>query len=320
VLSNWFTKGRTKTPAQERVRPTLEVLEDRTAPSVNVGFGGGPTIPNVQVNNIVMGPQQVNTTALMQDLVRDYLPLLGTYYGIGAGSLRSSISVSPFAGNPSLGQIQSFIVQEINSGAVPPPDGNQVYFVFLPPGQSVNPFVGSDMTGFHSNFWVYHDGSGYHSSNIFVGGQQPIPVYFAVSFGTGNESQVVSHELAESVTDPTGMGYRDPSNPDGGEVADIYELLPGFTLDGFQVAVLSGPQGQEITGPTQPATLQNFIALIIDEAESLAFRYISMIDPHFQAQAQAADTAVHTNPWFGTQPGQMGMQIGQAVCASWFSH
>jgi hypothetical protein len=321
VLSNWFSKGRTKASAQQRVRPTLEVLEDRTAPAADILFSGGPTIPHVQVNNIVMGAQPLDTTALMQNLVRDYLPLLGGYYGIGAGSLRSSVSVAPFAGDPSIAQVQSFIVQEMNSGAVPPPDGNQLYFVFLPPGQSVGGMGEAGATGYHSNFWVYQDAAGYHISNIFPAGTQPIPIYYAVSFGTNEVSVTASHELAESVTDPTGTGYRDPTNPYGGEVADIYELLAPFTLDGYQVAVLSGPQGQIINSAAsaRPATMQDFVALIIDEAEGVAFRYLSMIDPQFRGEANAMESAVLANPFYGTQQGQTGMMYGEALAGSWFS-
>jgi hypothetical protein len=299
----------------------LEVLEDRTAPTVNIIGGGGPTIPHVQVNNIVMGPQSVDTTTLMQDLVKDYLPLLGPYYGIEAGSLRSSIAVNPLGGNPSIAQVQAFIVQEINSGVLPPPDGNQVYFTFLAPGQSVAEMAGTGVTGYHSDFWVYHDGAGYHASTIFPAGTQPIPVYYAVAFGTNEVSVAASHELAEAVTDPTGTAYRDRSNPFGGEVADIYETLAPFTLDGFQVSILSGPQGQQIMGSaSHPATLQDFINLIIDEAEAMAYQFLSMVDPHLLPQAHALEAAVHTNPYYGTQQGQMGMMYGEALCASWFSH
>lgn len=317
---NWIPKARPETLAQRPTRPMLEVLEDRTAPSVNILYSYGPTIPHVQVNNIVMGPQPINTTALVQDLARDYLPLLGPYYGIGAGTLRSSISVAPLPGNPSNSQIQNFILQEINSGAIPPPDGNQVYFTFLAPGQSVSGLAGTDATGYHSNFYVYQDPSGYHMASIVPLGTNLIPVYYAVTLGTTNSISITaSHELAESATDPTGMGFRDPINPFGGEVADIYEYLGPFLLDGFPVTILSGPQGQKIEGGPM-GTPQDFIALIMEEAEALAYQYLSTLNPKLTANAQAANLAVQHNPFYGSSLGQMGMSLGEMLCYKWFSH
>jgi hypothetical protein len=322
---HWFSKFRAKTPAQRHIRPTLEVLEDRTAPTVDIVYSGGPTIQHVQVNNIVMGAQPMNTTVLMQDLVRDYLPLLGPYYGVGAGTLRSSMSVAPFIGTPSNAGIQNYLVQEMNSGAIPAPGGNQVFFIFLPPGQTISDVAGTDTTGYHSNFYVYHDASGYHEASVVPYGTTLIPVYYAVSLGTSPSISVTaSHELAESVTDPNGTGFRDPSNPYGGEVADIYEFLAPFFLDGFPVSVLSGPQGQQIRGggsgggggggaSAAPATPQDFFALIIDEAEALAYQYLSAIEPQLAVDALGAEAAVYSNPFYGTSQGQMGIMLGEML-------
>lgn len=315
---NRTSKSLAKTPTVRHIRPMLETLEDRTIPSVNIIYSGGPTIPHVQVNNIVMGPQPINTTAFVQDLVRDYLPLLGSYYGIGAGTLRSSISVAPLPGNPSNAQIQNFILQEINSGALPLPNGNQVYLTFLAPGQSTSELAGSDATGYHSNFSVYHDASGYHIATVVPYGTPILPVYYAVSTGISTISITASHELAESVTDPNGMGFRDPTNPFGGEVADIYEFLGSFNMDGFPVSVLSGPQGQKI-GIEPSGTPQDFLALIFEEAEALAFRYLAALDPRLVPTALEADIALNDNPFFGTSQGQIGMLLGEMLFYSWLS-
>jgi hypothetical protein len=330
---HWFSESRAKTPAQRHIRPTLEVLEDRTAPSVDIVYSGGPTIQHAQVNNIVMGAQPMNTTVLMQDLVRDYLPLLGPYYGVGAGTLRSSMSVAPFIGMPSNAGIQNYLVQEMNKGAIPAPGGNQVYFIFLPPGQTVSDVAGTETTGYHSNFYVYHDASGYHAASVVPYGTQLIPVYYAVSLGTSPSLSVTaSHELAESVTDPNGTGFRDPTNPYGGEVADIYEFLAPFALDGFPVSQLSGPQGQ-IIGPGGGGggsgggggggggvgrvggggSPQDFFALVVDEVEALAYQYLSAINPQLAVEAQAAEAAIYSNPFYGTPQGQMGIMLGEMV-------
>lgn len=316
---DWKSKSRAQIPTSRYIRPTLEILEDRTIPSVDIIYSGGPTIPHVQVNNIVMGSQPINTTALVQDLVRDYLPLLNPYYGIGTGTLRSSISVAPLPGNPSNAQLQNYILQEINSGAVPRPDGNQVYLTFLAPGQTVSELAGTDATGYHSGFSVFHDATGYHIASVVPIGTPIIPVYYAVAFGNDSRSVTASHELAESVTDPNGTGFRDPTNLLGGEVADIYEGLPPYILDGFPVSVLSGPQGQKI-GIDPAATLQDFVSLVFEEAEALAYQYLSMLDPRFAANAHAAEAAVNDNPFYGTSQGQMGIQMGEMLFYNMLSH
>jgi hypothetical protein len=298
-------------PTVRRMRPTLEVLEDRTAPSVDITYGGGPTIPHVQVNDIVMGSQPLDTTALMQALVRDYLPQLGPNYGIGAGTLRSAIGAAPLPGNPTDAQIQNFLRQEISSGAVPPPDGSQLYVIFLAPGQQV---AGSPpgATGYHSALpAIMQPGVPF----------QPIP--YAVIFG-GSSAHIqisASHELAEAVTDPDGVtGYRDrtPTAINGGEVADIYELNPPNTLDGYQVAVLSGPQGQKVTSAPS-ATPQDLVMLAIQEAEALAFRYISAFHPQLTSYAQTADAIYNANPLHAAPQGQMGVLLGQALFYNWLS-
>jgi hypothetical protein len=245
------------------IRPRLEILEDRTVPT-NITYHGGPTIPHVQVDNIVTGQQPVDTTALMQALVRDYLPLLGPNYSIGAGTLRSAITANPLSGSTiNDNMVQNLILQEINSGAVPPPDGNQLYFVFLAPGQT------SPMGSYHSGFFAVRDSSGYH---IVTNGQPSggvlIPITYAVSvIDAAHPDQLprwASHELAEAVTDPDGItGFYDDGLGGNGEVADIYALQNPFLLDGYNVAVLSGPQGQMIGTPlsTSPLHTPYFLGL-----------------------------------------------------------
>jgi hypothetical protein len=294
------------------------VLEERTVPTNIVNFGG-PTIPHVQVNNIVMGAQPLDTSALMQALVQDYLPLLGPNYGIGAGTLRSSISITPLPGSPSDAQIQKLIVQEINSGAVPPPDGNQVYFVFLAQGQGISDTQGSDILGYHSGFSVVHDATGYHQVTYFSPGEQIIPVTYAISFGGGTIPLTASHELAEAVTDPGSFpAFMDQTLLAAGEVADIYDRLLGFNLDGYQVAILSGPQGQKI-GIVPPATPQNLFTLAIEQAEALLVGYLAFLDPPLAAYAKFANVVLNSNLLYGTPQGQIGVLLGNALFSNWLA-
>ncbi len=261
-----------------RARPTLEVLEDRITPT-NITYGGGPTIPHVQVTDIVMGSQPMDTTAFMQAMVRDYLPWLGPDYGIGAGTLQSAISVPPLAGNPTNAQIQNYLQQEINAGAVPPPSLNQVYMIFLAPGQVVSDESGS---------------ASYHGAAVTISNSQSEYLLYGVIYGSSAQEMQVSasHELAETVTDPLGTGYQDLSLNGNGEVADIYELnTPPVSLDGYSVAVLSGPQGQKIEGPQGPPSsapspvslLSAAISLYIDGIEEILHGNSPAIQQNIQA-------------------------------------
>lgn len=273
-VGNTSSKGH----MSRRARPALEALEDRITPT-NITYGGGPIIPHVQVTDIVMGSQPMDTTAFMQAMVRDYLPWLGPDYGIGAGTLQSVISVPPLAGNPTDAQLQNYLQQEINAGAVPPPSLNQVYMFFLAPGQVVSGASGE---------------ASYHAGVVTVNNFQTEYLIYGVIYGSSAQQMQVSasHELAESVTDPLGTGYQDLSLNGDGEVADIYALtVPPVSLDGYSVAVLSGPQGQLIEGPQGPASplpppvsfLSAAISLYIDGIEAVLHGNSPAIQQNIQA-------------------------------------
>jgi hypothetical protein len=279
------------------VRPTLEVLEDRTVPT-NITYGGGPLLTHVRVNDIVMGAQPVDTSALMQALVRDYLPMLSPYYNVGAGTLRSIASATPFAGNPSNAQVQNLVLREINAGVVAAPDASQLYFVFLAPGQSVSDYTIPDLGGYHSAFLAIHDATGYHLPTpgaVYPSPPQFVVIPYAVQYGQDSQhiQKGASHELAEAVTDPQPFsGYADRSGDlANGEVADIYDFDAPFLLDGYQVAVLSGPQGQMIGTPIPPPTpiplLQAIFTLYIDGAEKV-----------LRGDSPALEASINANlPW-----------------------
>jgi hypothetical protein len=225
--------------AQRLLRPTLEQLEDRIALSVDITYGGGPTIPHVQVTNIVMGTPLVDTTSIMQAVVKDYLPLLGPDYGIGSGTIQGSVSVPAPSSNPTYAQLDGLITTEIQSGAVPVPGPNQVYMIFLAPGQYV---AGSE--------------GGYGHVSFSVNG---VTAYYAFAPGTyqqvyGGASATAGSAMTDTVTDPEFNGWND-QNLKYTEVGDIYGSdfpAPGFLLDGNYFDYLSGPQGQYIP-PLPPA-------------------------------------------------------------------
>jgi hypothetical protein len=220
-------------------KPVLQALEDRVIPSVDITYGGGPTIPHVQVTNIVMGTPLIDTTGLMQATVKDYLPLLNGYYGIGSGTFQGSVSVAAPASNPTYSDLQNLITSEIQSGAVPQPGPNQVYMIFLAPGQYV---AGTE--GGYGHFGFFINGTAVYCA--FMPG-----TYQQVYGGTG----LAGAAMVDTVTDPASNGWSDQSLQHG-EVGDIYfadsPTTPLFTLDGYQFGYLSGPQGQMIPTPPPP--------------------------------------------------------------------
>src|SRR5205085_12152336 len=112
--------------------------------------------------------------------------------------------------------IQRFIQQQISSGAVPTPDSNTLYFIFLPSGVTVA-LGGSSSC---QDFCGYHDAIGgqtyyavmpYPSCNGCLGGLSTFNALTATS----------SHEFSEAITDPVpGQGWYDDAN---GEIGDICE-------------------------------------------------------------------------------------------------
>lgn len=250
---NRTSKPCTNATAVGSVRPRLEQLEDRTV-LTNITWQGGPTIssdPNhggspqtahVQVTNIVTGTPLVDTTSIMQAIVKDYLPLLGPDYGIGSGTFQGSVSVAAPSSNPTGTDLDKLVKTEIQSGAVPTPGPNQVYMIFLEPGQYV-----AGTQGRYGHSWVSVNGTGAYYA--FVPG-----TYQQGPIGTSVASSSVGDALADTVTNPTGNGWNEQSLGQDGGVADIYNGAPFFSLDGHQFTPLSGPQGQMIPQPSPPPT------------------------------------------------------------------
>jgi len=143
------------------------------------------------------------------------------------------------------------VEDQIDSGAFPAPDSSNVYAVFLPPGtQSTqwNGIAGKSCT----------DYCGYHTAQLFAKGNWilryivmphhdsscPGCMYAAFSDGTkediGRRSETItlSHEMAETQTDPDGavlsLGWFDNSQLSTGEIGDLCEGTEAL-VDGYSV-------------------------------------------------------------------------------------
>jgi hypothetical protein len=201
-------------------------LAPATAPRLT--YRGGPLLMSVEAFLFFWGDAWTQQAEVMEKLSGffDYIvssPLidqLSEYsvqdYAIGYGSRTGAIALST-SPPPEVAdlEIQRFIREEIASDpAVAQPTANSLYFVFLPPGVTV------DLDGASScvNFCGYHndiDGEIFYAVMPYPeceGCSADMPVLDALTVTS-------SHELCESITDPVpGQGWYDDHN---GEIADI---------------------------------------------------------------------------------------------------
>jgi hypothetical protein len=248
-------------------RPRLEGLEERTALAVLTNPGLGPVVPHVRLQavyyNDLPGHPALPARQLDQFLASlaggPYLDMLSQYQPnaggatIGRGSalpgyhngrtVAGTIRISGPQGSyngpgVSDGDIQNMLRAAIDHGRLTP-DGSTEFVVCLPAG------VGVDAGDINSE-----NSDGYHTSFTYQGTRAALDglnVYYAVIVdpGSGGVNRdihltafqhltvVTSHEVAETVTDPTGTSWLDYSGS-GGEVADL-EAWNYSTLNGYAV-------------------------------------------------------------------------------------
>jgi hypothetical protein len=220
------------------MRPCLEALEPRDLPAP-VLWHGGPVVAHPVLNNVFVGGDRPDVRALEATLVHEYLALLAPY-GIGEGRVGASLvlpSLGPVVGGETL---EGVLRVQVAAGVLPSPDGAQVYAIFLPAGVQVVRADGR-VSG--------RDFGGYHSFIFLGGGLAP----YLVVPELGYTPTALSHELAETVTDPLpGTGWF-AGDPRTGEVADVYQPRTA-PLNGYPAALLSGPAGEELVpGPASHA-------------------------------------------------------------------
>lgn len=256
----------------------LEQLEDRRLlasrfGNPNVTYHGGPLLQNVQVSTVYYGQPWTTSAALQQTITQtdNFLRYLTTspyfdtlkQYNVGTGTFvaHDVVAQDPAGQTIDDTQIQQLLTTEISARHVAAVGYNTFYVFFTAPGVVVTA-QGQDSV---------HDFAGYHSAYNGPGGN----VYYAViPYPSDNiatvqltdfqqETIAVSHEVAESVTDPdtrTGWfnGRRD-------EIADLANGQFG-TLNGYEVQGLwSQADGRVVTpdgttGTSLQATATRFAA------------------------------------------------------------
>ncbi len=237
-------------------RPTLESLEVRTVPTT-ITFHSGTLLTNVQVTPVFYGTywstptgqQQVaNLDAYLAYLTNSpYMDLLAEY-SVGHGSLSDNGIVDTSISGPSTAgdsRIRTMLSTHINNGSIDAPNAQRLYIVYTPPDVVVRANGQNslrDFAGYHDSFTVNGAAVNYAVVVSPVGnGDLPSLTDFQTL------TEVSSHELAESVTDPAGTGWYDTSS--GDEIADVADGRDG-TLNGYVVTSLWSQQRQALELPT----------------------------------------------------------------------
>jgi hypothetical protein len=219
------------------VRPQLEVLEDRVTPTA-VTYHGGAIMNNVQVENIFYGAAW-NTPANQQLQARinqftaylvqsPYMDMLSQYTGngllfgnnyVGRGNLYGSVVYEgSVSGTVTSASIENTLIQGVlgpngtGGGGLPAlPNFNNLYVVYLPPGVNDDVALKEDAYAYHSHIslagppWNIPPDAPINSQIQYViapypGQGVPQPPYIPDPFDA--LTVAISHELAESVTNP----------------------------------------------------------------------------------------------------------------------
>ena len=228
-----------------RIVPLHPGKAKAAAPQVapKLTYRNGPLLTSVQVFTVFWGaewnaaPQNALLPKLNQFfdfiLASELLDQLAEYSApnqkIARGLLIGTLTIT----TPSPGKtvddsaIQSFLQQQITSGALPAATPNSLYFVFLPPGVTVTQGGSASC----QVFCGYHDAI---NNNIFYA-VMPYPGCAGCLGGIAAFdalTSTTSHELCEAITDPIpGQGWYDDNN---GEIGDICawqtRTLGGYTI------------------------------------------------------------------------------------------
>jgi hypothetical protein len=253
-LRNLFsTKSSAKrSSTAPRGRLSLESLEDRQLLSVT--WHGGVVMPNVEVQALYYGSDwngdYMNTAVAFEGYLNNlvhgpYLDMLtNAGYGVGRGSFDAGWITFT---NPDRSQwltdstLRDSLTANISAGNLRAPDANRLYVIFVEDNVAVqNDHDGNKNS--QKDFLGYHGAFGWNGSDIryavipyhggWMGNAQ---VPGLTTFNSMTE--VVSHELAEAVTDPDVnykqyIGWYDDTL--NGEIGDItnqqYVVLNGYVV------------------------------------------------------------------------------------------
>lgn len=154
----------------------------------------------------------VLTSSLMDQLAEFGVPGQPIGHGKNIGTI--TITTPRLSRIVSDNAIQHMLQQEISTGAIPSPNPNTLYFIYLPPGVAVSQGGSRScqaFCGYHNNIQnqIFYAVMPFAGCQGCTGGISVIDALTSTS----------SHELCEAVTDPIpGSGWYDDNN---GEIGDI---------------------------------------------------------------------------------------------------
>jgi hypothetical protein len=243
---------------------------------------GGALLPNVEVQALYYGSDWSNNSTyysqtgylegFLNNIVHgSYMDMLGKDgYGVGRGSFdggkisRANIDKSQYLTDS---QLQSTLQGYIDNGVLKAPDSNRLYVIYVEDNVAVSTGFGNsqnDFLGYHGAF-AGTDASGnaadiHYAVITYPGGSvgnASLPWLSALDQLT----EVTSHELAESVTDPNAnymsLTWYDDSQ---GEVGDIVNAQTVY-LNGYAVQRISDQNDQAMTPAGATAQTQESFVL-----------------------------------------------------------
>jgi hypothetical protein len=246
---------------------SVEQLEDRLVPAIT--YHGGPVLSHVELEAVYYGSYWGNGVGAQQgsDLNTylqfitnsSYMDMLAEY-GVGRGTVVDSGIADPgIAGAQTIddSQLRSAISTDISRGFLQAPDPNRLYMVFTAPNVTVTDGNENSL----NNFYGYHDS--------FIDPSLRVIRYAVIAHPVGNGDApglndfqtltwVVSHELAESATNPDNGGWYDTRTND--EIADLCNSVDDAgILNGH---VVSGVWSVQQNSCVIPADAQPFSSVM----------------------------------------------------------
>jgi hypothetical protein len=232
---------------------------------------GAPIIPNVQIETVFYGSAwsgQASNAAVSAQLAAEaqdldqffaqitssaYMDGLAQYTGSNGAPGRGTFVKADFvAGTPqadkstgtvSEATVQAMLSKEIKAGHLDGPNGNILYFIFMPPGS----IEAGDVPSGGGHHWSFSTplGSG---TGLYATIENPLTPGFGAKAplgAFGNETnfqtmtEVSSHEMAEAITDPlgnvAGKGAWFGTANNTGEIGDIVAYqAPAGTAFGLE--------------------------------------------------------------------------------------
>jgi hypothetical protein len=305
----------TRLSAVSVARPKLEQLEDRRLLAVT--YHGGAVLARVEVEPVFYGPywnspagqQQASdldnflsflTNSSFMDMLNEYGIGRGVLldHGIVAGAASSAASVDDMT-------LQQAIAGTISGGRLQPPDANRLFMVFTAPNVDV---TAGGQDSIH-NFYAYHD--------FFTGPGDQSVYYAVVAHPVGNGTfynlsvfqtltKTVSHELAETVTDPSASAWYD--NRTGEEIGDFADgprdiaSLNGYIVQGVWSAQLRAvvlPLGSQRVDATNVSAKP--LSTVLDQAAN-AFThsdeyFANLVSEDYSQFLQRTPSAAEVGSW-----------------------